>query len=83
VGRVGTLTPHGRVPGNRETGRGHQLDQLIDRIRIVAPPADNTNEKGPNSAFGALAVDLEDAQVPGSGVIVTARAGTTVEMACL
>lgn len=60
-----------------------ELSQFIARIRSGSATDGDGDEIGAGSRLRERLINLEDGQESDSGVRVTGRAGTTVEIACL
>ncbi len=83
VRRIGPVAPDGDLRHRLEPGGGGELGQLFDRVGVVAPAAGNRDEQRALGARVARLFNLEDGQASLSTVMLTGRAGTTVEIACL
>jgi hypothetical protein len=59
------------------------LPQFLGGFRILPAPHCDTDQQGAGRLLLAPRFNLEDGQVSLSGVRLTGRAGTTVEIACL
>ena len=84
--RIGPLTTRRYGTDRLVTRRGGQLPQLVESVLCgcgsTAPDSD-ADKQGAVGPLCAPGFNLEDGQLAGSVLMLTGRAGTTVEMACL